>query len=169
MRWLNICLRIDLVILVYFSSFLNIYYAFTIKSFVFTIFTTFLFQNVKDFDQLNLIRKSGMHEYQREGLIFLNCAARDWLSHAYPRPALEPIALYRTASDWSATPSGSHKNLHFKDGSPSVTQSFTAAEACSHDKTGVKMSQDPGVGAPLSAHEWAPLLNLWPWLLKFGT
>ena len=59
-------------------------------------------------DHFNLVHNSGMHEYLPDCLIFLKCATRDWLSHAYPRPALEPIARYRTATDRTAPPPGSH-------------------------------------------------------------
>ena len=67
------------------------------------------YQNFMKFlDHLYIFDKTRMHEYLRNGLIFLKCATRDWLSRAYPRPALEPIGGYRTAIDRHATLPGSH-------------------------------------------------------------
>ena len=79
-------------------------------------------------DHFNLVHNSGMHEYLRDCLIFLKCATRDWLNHAYPRPALESIARYRTATDRPAPPFDSHSvtiTLQRRY-SPTVTPSLTS-------------------------------------------
>ena len=89
------------------------------------VFTSFLSKIFEVLDHLHIFHKTGMHEYLRDGLIFLKCATRDWLSHAHPRSALEPIAGYHSAIDRPAPPLGSHSvtMTHFNDGSPTVTQS----------------------------------------------